>query len=243
MRKIKFEKGQICHIFNRGIEKRSIFMNDADKWRFLQMLYLINNSNFSFGVLYEIERKNKGRINFNLLQEFVNQNKNIINREPLVRIMADCLMPNHFHLLLQEIQEGGISEFMQRFGTGYTKYFNAKYDRVGEGGLFQGPYKVTIIKNDIQLQYVLAYINVINPGQLVEPNLKEEGPKDIDNILNFAENYSFSTNPEYLGLRESIIIDKGIFKDFFPTPEKYEEFIRDVLESKRYNQVSNLTLE
>jgi len=159
----------------------------------------------------------------------------------LVRIMADCLMPNHYHLLVEEIQENGISRFMHKLGTGYTNFFNKKCNRVGS--LFQGPFKAVAIENDIQLQYILAYINVINPGQLIEPELKEKGIVNIDKVMDFAENYSFGTNPDYLGLRDSILIDKGIFKEFFPSPEKYEEFIKDVLSSKKYNIINDFTLE
>lgn len=239
MRKIKFTIGKIYHIFNRGVEKRNIFNNDSDKWRFLQGMFLFNNENSSFNTLYQIERQNKGKINFALLKEFVNKNQR--NRKSLVRIMADCLMPNHFHFLVEEIRENGISRFMHKLGTGYTGFFDKKYDRVGS--LFQGPFKATVIENDIFLQYLLVYINVINPGQLVEPELKEKGVIDIDKVMNFAENYSFGTNPDYLGLRDSIIIDKGIFKEFFPTPEKYKEFIKDTLSSKKYNIINNLFLE
>ncbi len=239
MRKIKFEQGKFYHLYDRGVEKRNIFNNDFDKWRFLQGMFLFNNKDSSFGVLHEIERKNKGRINFNLLKEFINQNRK--NREPLVRILADCLMPNHYHLLVEEIQENGISCFMQKLGTGYVKYFNIKYERVGS--LFQSPFKATAIENDIYLQYILVYINVINPGQLIEPELKEKGVIDIEKVMNFAKNYSFSTNPDYLGLRDSIIIDKGIFKEFFTSPEKYEEFVKDTLLSKKYNIINDFIFE
>jgi len=239
MRKVKFEIGKIAHIFNRGVEKRNIFNNEADMWRFIQGMFLFNNKNSSFGILHEIERKNKGRINFNLLKKFVIENET--NRKPLVRIMADCLMPNHYHLIIEEIQEGGISRFMHKLGTGYANYFNKKNDRVGS--LFQGRFKAVIIENDIHLQYLLAYINIINPGQLIEPELKKKGVRDIKKVMDFARKYSFSTNPDYLGLRDSIIIDKGIFKDFFPTPEKYEHFIEEFLLSKKYNEIDNLIIE
>jgi len=242
MRKIKFNIGNFYHLYSRGTEKRIIFINEADMWRFLQGVYLFNNENSLFNTLFQIERENKGRINFNLLKEFVNKNQE--NRKPLVRIMADCLMPNHYHLLVQEIQENGISKFMQKLGTGYVGFFNKKYNRVG--ALFQGRFKSVEIKNDIQLMQVLAYINVMNPGQLIKANLKEEGIKDLEElkkIMNFAKDYSFSTNPDYLGIRDSIIIDKGIYNDFFPSPEKYKEFVKDFLLSKSYNKIDKLVLE
>jgi len=221
MKRIKFEVGKIYHICNRGVEKRIIFINEADMWRFLQGAYLFNNENSLFNTLFNQE-----------------------NRKPLVRIMADCLMPNHYHLLVQEIQENGISKFMQKLGTGYAGFFNKKYNRVG--ALFQGRFKSVEIKNDIQLMQVLAYINVMNPGQLIKPNLKEEGIKDLEEvkkIMSFARNYSFSTNPDYLGIRDSIIIDKGIYNDFFPSPEKYKEFVKDFLLSKSCNKIDKLILE
>jgi putative transposase len=239
MRKIKFELGKFYHIFNRGVEKRNIFNDDSDMWRFLQGLFLFNDINSSFGILYEVERKNNGRINFNLLKKFIDNYSD--SREPLVRILADCLMPNHFHLIIEEIKDGGISCFMHKLGIGYVKYFNKKYNRVG--GLFQGPFKAIEIKSDIYLQYLLAYINVINPGQLIEPELKEKGVIDIDKVLNFAEKYSFSTNLDYLGVRNSIIIEKGIFNDFFPDPVKYKEFVKEVLLSQKYNLINDLSFE
>ena len=234
VRKIKFTPGKIYHILNRGVEKRPIFNGDSDKWRFLQGLYLFNDENSSHQILYNIEKENKGRINFNLLKEFVNDN--LTNRDPLIRIMAICLMPNHYHLLVEELQENGIPRFMHKFGVGYASFFNKKYNRVGP--LFQGRFKAVEIENDLQLQYILAYINVINPAQLIEPEIKERGIADINKVTHFTEEYSWSTHPDYLGIRDSIIIDKGIFNKIFPTPEKYKEFIKDILLSRRYNSIN-----
>ena len=239
MRKIKFNIGDIYHIYNRGVEKRNIFNNNSDRWRFLQGMFLFNDKESSLNILYHIERENKGRINFNLLREFIKRNKS--NRDPLVKIIADCLMPNHFHLIIQEIRENGISQFMHKFGIGYTKYFNTKYDRVGS--LFQGTFKAVKIDNDEHLKYLLIYINVINPGQLIEPNFEKEGVKDINNIINFAENYEWSTNKEYLGIRDSIIIDKGLLGKIFPKPEGYKRFVNNSLLSKKYNIVDHIRLE
>ena len=146
MRKVKFVKGKIYHIYNRGVEKRNVFLNDSDKWRFLQAMFLFNDEDSSFSALYQIEKENKGRINFTLLKEFINNQRK--DKSPLVRIMADCLMPNHFHLLIEEIQENGISRFMHKLGTGYPNFFNKKYDRVGS--LFQGPFKAIAIENGIE---------------------------------------------------------------------------------------------
>ena len=84
----------------------------------------------------------------------------------------------------EEIKEGGISRFMHKFGIGYTKYFNKKHERIG--GLFQGTFKAAVVDDDLYLQYLLVYLNVINPGQLIEPELKKEDLSDIAAILKFA---------------------------------------------------------
>src|SRR3989344_2868810 len=227
MTRTKFEQGKIYHIFNRGVEKRNIFLSDGDRWRFLQGLYLFNDEAGSLNLLYRLEQQ-KGKMHFGILRDYLR--KAGIERKPLVRIMADCLKPNHFHLLVEEIQKNGISRFMQKLGVGYTKFFNKKYERVGP--LFQGVFKAVEIKKDEQLHYIIAYINVINPGQELEPELKTAA-KDPEEIMRFIEHYPWSTHLEYLGKRDSIITDMGIAAKIFPTPKSYLGFVRDIVRGKK----------
>ena len=238
MRKFKFEKGEIYHIYNRGVEKRDIFKDDNDRWRFLQGLFLFNDEKTTANLLWQMER-DRGRVTFRVLKEFFAKEKR--NREPLVRIMVDCLMPNHFHLLLEEIKKNGISRFMQKLGTGYTRYFNNKYQRVGS--LFQGTFKAALVNDETYLKYLLAYINVINPGELAEPNLKETGIKSVEKITRFVDGFLWGTHQEYSEKRESIIIEKGLLGEFFPDGRKYRQFIEDVLESKKWRKAQDLFLE
>lgn len=239
MRNIQFIKNHFYHIYNRGVEKRNIFLDDNNRWRFLQGLFLFNDENSSANLLWRLE-KSRGAANFKVLREFLKENKDKV-RLPLVRIMADCFMPNHYHLILEELAEGGITRFMHKLGTGYTQYFNKKYKRVGS--LFQGPFKAILIDDELYLQYLLIYLNVINPGELVEPSLKEEGIKDIDTVMKFAEEYLWSTHKEYLQKRESMIIDKGILGELFSEPKNYLEFVRSVLSEKKFEMIGRLTLE
>jgi len=227
MARTKFEQGKIYHIFNRGVEKRNIFLSDGDRWRFLQGLYLFNDEAGSLNLLYRLEQQ-KGKMHFGILRDYLR--KAGIERKPLVRIMADCLKPNHFHLLVEEIQKNGISRFMQKLGVGYTKFFNKKYERVGP--LFQGVFKAVEIKKDEQLHYIIAYINVINPGQELEPELKTVA-EDPEEIMRFIEHYPWSTHLEYLGKRDSIITDMGIAAKIFPTPKSYLGFVRDIVRGKK----------
>ena len=238
MRKLKFEKGKIYHVFNRGVEKREIFKDDNDRWRFLQGLFLFNDEKTTANLLWQME-KNRGRVTFGVLKEFFAEEKR--NREPLVRIMADCLMPNHFHLLIEEIREGGISKFMHKLGTGYAEYFNNKYGRVGS--LFQGRFKAVVVDDEMYLRYLLVYVNEINPAELREPRLKEEGIKNLGMVMKFIESHQWSTSQEYRDKRESIIIEKGILGEFFPDARTYRQFVEDVLANKKWQRAENLFLE
>ena len=244
MREIKFVKGNFYHIFNRGVEKRNIFQNnnnenpDNNKWRFLQGLFLFNDEKATTNLLWQLE-KMRGKLTFGVLRDFIREKGEI--RDQLVRIIAVCLMPNHYHLLIEEIKEDGISRFMQKLGTGYTRYFNNKYERVGS--LFQGPFKAALIESELYLQYILVYINIINPGQMIEPNLKIDGVRDIEAIMRFAKKYSWSTNPEYLNERNSIIIEKGLLGKLFPDSKEYQEFARAVLLDKKFEAINHLTFE
>ncbi|MDD5144689.1 MAG: transposase [Candidatus Pacebacteria bacterium] len=237
MRKKKqFSEGHIYHIYNRGVAKNLICAKEDDLWRFLQGLCLFNDKNNAANVLWKLARS-RGELNLNILKEYIAENK----KEPLVRILAYCIMDNHFHLLVEEIQEGGIVRFMQRLGTGYARYFNNKHKRVGP--LFQGRFKTVLVKEDMHLLYLLAYINVINPGQFIQPKLKEEGAKDIKKILDGVEKYPWSSHLDYLGKRESIIIEKGLFSKMLPTPKYYQDLVRNVLEERKYQQISHLAIE
>ena len=237
MREIQFIKNNFYHIYNRGVEKRSIFQCDNDKWRFLQGLFLFNDEKGTSNLLWQLEKK-RGAVTFGVLKKFVaNQGD---KRDFLVNIVADCLMPNHFHLILEETKENGISRFMQRLGVGYTKYFNRKYDRVGS--LFQGPFKAVPIENDNYLQYLLVYINVINPAELVEHS-SENPVERLKNSIEFAENYPWSTHQEYLGTRKSLLINKSLPGKFFANPEDYKKFADGILENRNFDLISRLTLE
>src|SRR6185312_7588170 len=142
---------EIYHVYNRGTDKRKIFLDQKDYERFLALLYLSNGttavhiSNYQGSTLMELLDLDKG--------------------EPLVDIAAYCIMPNHFHLLLHQKVDGGISKFMQKLTTGYTMYFNTKYER--SGTLFQGKFKSKHAGEDRYLKYLLSYIH-LNPQKRVD---------------------------------------------------------------------------
>src|SRR3989344_7070503 len=126
----KFVPGERYHIYNRGTEKRKIFLGSRDYDRFLTLLYMSNGTE-----AVRIDNLVRNEQGSTLLKKTLQVDRG----ETLVDIAAYCLMPNHFHLLLREKEEGGVSRFMQKMTTAYTMYFNKRYDRTG--ALLQGKFK------------------------------------------------------------------------------------------------------
>ncbi|OHA70691.1 MAG: hypothetical protein A3D64_01055 [Candidatus Wildermuthbacteria bacterium RIFCSPHIGHO2_02_FULL_49_9] len=237
-RKFPFAVGSIHHIYNRGVAKCKICIDDVDYWRFLQGLCLFNDTKSANHILWQLER-DRGALNLKVLKKYIVDPAN--ERSKLVRILAYCVMDNHYHLLVEEIREGGITKFMQKLGVGYVNYFNKKHERVGS--LFQNKFQNVPVESEQHLMYLLVYINVLNPAQYLEPHWKDGGIKNPKAILAYVENYLWSTHQEYLGKRNSIIIEKGVLGEIFPTPDAYRALIRTVIEAKKYEEVTYLMLE
>ena len=151
--KPQFTENHVYHIYNRGVEKRNIFLNDRDYLRLIHDLYEFNDENQALNVGYFINSKS-----IEVEPQYLKKEKK--KRKLLVEILAFTLMSNHFHLILQQKKEGSIVKFMQKLGTGYTMYFNKKYKRVG--GLFQGRYKAVLLENDTHFIHLPFYIHT-NP--------------------------------------------------------------------------------
>jgi putative transposase len=229
MRKEPFFVGDYVHVFNRGNRKMDIVRDNIDRWRFLSILRYFNDQRPSLNILREL-------INMRLLRFDLNSTegnyrfdwpKNWPAQKPLVRIVSYALMPNHYHLLLQEITEGGISIFMKKLGNGLTGYINIKYNEAGK--IFQGSYKAKTVKNENYLQYLDAYIQVLNPFELLSPEFVIKSPRKA--FLEVAAN-PFSSLGESLGLNNLQIVDrKSIEREIGLTGdrEKYLKLINDIM--------------
>src|SRR3989344_914444 len=140
-RLIPFANGEIYHLYNRGLEKKDIFTQTHDYSHFIKTFfyYQIQNpkpkfSLFRHSSLFSVDPSKK-----------------------IVDIICYCLMPNHFHLLIKQLRDGGISEFMRRFILSYIKYRNLKYNH--QGPLFNGPFKAVRMESDEQFIHVSRYIH------------------------------------------------------------------------------------
>ncbi len=206
-----FEFDEWYHCFNRGVDKRNVFDQEYDANRFLMLLYLANGSKSV--TLYNIQKPDIRRI-------FTEE-----RGEQIVAIGAYCLMPNHYHLLLKEVVEGGISEFMRKVGIAYTMYFNTKNDRVGN--LFLRPFRSRHISTDRYFQRVLQYIHC-NPAELSEPGWKSGKVRSITALESKLSSYPFSSLQSYIpgNPRSKILSSEGFEIADHPSPRRMIEDAR-----------------
>jgi putative transposase len=144
--------GEYQHIFDRGMQKQPTFEIDADYLRFLFLILTFQGEKTIKNISREIKQSVQSRT-LHIDQDL----KKEILKNRMVELVAFCLVPNHFHLMLRELVEGGISKYMQRVLTAYVKYFNLRHDK--SGYLFQGKYKSVHIEDDRQLMHTSAYIH------------------------------------------------------------------------------------
>ena|SRR3989344_7600668 len=139
-----FVENGIYHVYNRGVEKRDIFLDDQDRKLFLY---------YAFIYLSPLQK---------VLQSYptISSRLQRNNLSSQIELLSFCLMPNHFHLLIKQIAQDSISRLLRQLTNAYTSYFNQKYHRVG--GLVQGKFKAVVIEDDELLLHVSRYIH-LNP--------------------------------------------------------------------------------
>lgn len=209
MRKVNLAVGEIYHIFNRGVDKRDIFSNEKDLERFFESMIKFNSVK-PIGSLYE--------------QSFIKDKK--IDK-PLVNFIAYNLLPNHFHFVLEQVSENGISEFMKRLQGGYTWYFNNKQKR--NGSLFQGRFKSVHIDSNEYLLHVTSYVNLNDKIKLGGSTAK----------------LGKSSWMEFLGKESNINIcaKKNVVLGQFKSVKDYEDFTLSSLKDIQNNKEKYKELE
>ncbi len=174
------------HVYNRGVDKRIIFIDDRDRVKFL-----------------------------GCIKDLVSKDWN-----DYVKILAYCLMDNHYHLLIEQLSEDGLPKYMQRVGTAYTMYFNKKYER--SGALFESRYKSKHITSDTYLFHIFRYIH-LNPLKFINPKWKS-GTKKICSAINFIINYKWSNVRKIFS---TINNAEHILKYEFNSLDNYSKFLLD----------------
>lgn len=221
-----FVNGEYYHLYNRGIDKRIIFKIEGDYKRFIMLLFTSNSNDETFRLDNLINRLHK---KFNEL--FI-----LDKGEPLISIGAWCLMPNHFHLLVRQEVDGGITKFMRKLGVGYSMFFNIKYKR--QGALFGGPFKSKLIgASDNYMRQLFAYIH-LNPLDIKfsdwEKEVAEMSNQKSDQMNKFLQSYEYSSYLDYADIDrvEKNILAKKEFPDYFEDTNSFKDFIESYLSNK-----------
>jgi REP element-mobilizing transposase RayT len=218
MRKTKFANNEYYHIYNRGVDKRDIFMDKGDLKRFILFITeaLVEKAK---------EAKPLARIPNLFFGNFV-------------ELICYCLNPNHYHFILKQLKENGISRFMQSLGTSYTMFFNSKYNR--SGSLFQGTFKSIHINTN---EYLLWLSGYVNGNDRIHQKSQKRGLTSLKEV----KPLECSSYPDYLGLRNGTLCNQKEMKiilDQFPNIKEYEKFVEMVIkESKKRKDVEKYLLE
>ncbi|MBU2578989.1 transposase [Patescibacteria group bacterium] len=212
-RKQKFLNGEIYHIAARRIGDELLFKDINDYYRGIFSIFefntiepiLIRNRRKLRRKIYLVNKEEVGRgltsANFSVS---ISDNLTVIQSTPqnprdlLVEILGFCFMPNHIHLLVRQLKDGGISKFMQKFGSGYAVYFKGKHNLQKKGYFFQNKFNSVHIETEDQLRNVFVYIHT-NPAALIESNWKEKGITNPKKVIKFLEEYKWSSYQDYIG--------------------------------------------
>ncbi len=238
MRKEPFGAGDFVHVFNRGNRKMNIVRDENDRWRFLTCLRFYNDktpAQYLIRSYFMFLKSDNNLVRSNLTRSGIfewpdNENE----QRPIVSIIAYYLADNHYHLLLREIIPGGITEFMRKLGGGFTMYNNDKYGESGK--VFQGSYHARTINTSEYLQYVDAYIQVLNALERLDNPLTAQNKPNLDMVIDNP----FSGLGETLGYRNFEILDREIAQSEFSLPktkEEYEKLMESVMAKGGFKKV------
>lgn len=224
-RSVQFAPEEWYHCYNRGTDKRKIFMGKDDYERMLALLSACNSTEPIHVSNYEQGFRSKS------LADVLRIN----TKSHWVDIGAYSLMPNHFHVLLRETLPGGITAFMRKLGTAYTMYFNIRYERTGV--LFQGAFKAKHVGTDQYFRRVLNYIHA-NHAELYEPKWKNGVIGNRTRTKKKLLQYRYSSLTDYCGAKrpESLLINKDSVLELLNRPPRLDDLLDDARTFARYEE-------
>ncbi|UMX48213.1 MAG: transposase [Candidatus Nealsonbacteria bacterium DGGOD1a] len=220
----------------RGVEGREIFVCDDDRWRGIFSLYEFNNL---IPVTIRRQREKREQFKEKVRRRLAPAELTVATqqdqRDKLVEILAFVFMPNHIHLLLRQLKFNGVSFFMQKFGSGYANFFNKKYQR--KGHLFQSKFRESHIDGDEYLKTVLTYIHT-NPISIIEPGWKEAGIRNPSKVIEFLEEYRWSSYLDYLEKKNfPSVTERDFIQNIFGSFQNIKEFVDARIYSSRISQI------
>ena len=240
---------ELLHTLSRGVDKRIIFMDNKDRFRFIHDLFEFNDTKPSSNINYFLKKDKESAGNISsgsLTRQYIDVGRRYIGtkhkkRDMLVDVLAFCLMPNHYHLLLSPRVEHGVSLFMKKLNGGYAKYFNEKYKR--SGALFQGKFKSVQVTDETHFIHLPYYIH-LNPLDLISPEWREREIKNIKKTMDFLDKYRWSSHLDYCGQKNfPSVTQRGFLLGFFEGEKKYKDAIKDWLKNLDLSDGKSLFLE
>lgn len=232
---------QLFHVLSRGVDKRKIFLDTQDHFRFVHDLYEFNNKEsvntsqlFSRRQCYDVRRHNIEKKGGRVEKR---------ERKLLVNIHVFAIMPNHYHLLLSSVheEENTIPLFMKKLNGGYAKYFNQKYDR--KGTLFESRYKAIEILHKSHFLHIPYYIHC-NRLDLFMPEWRGRELKDPGKAVNFLRKDRWSSHLDYCGEKNfPSVTQREFLLDFFGGSKEYEKSMKQWLKNISIESVSRVASE
>jgi putative transposase len=223
---------EIYHVLNRGVDKRKIFLEDIDYLRFIHDLYEFNDEDPAPHPRYrQIQSEDVRRPQINTKKK----------RKRIVDLLAFCLMPNHYHLLLVPKKPEYLPLFMKKLNGGYAKYFNEKYQRTGT--LFERRFKRILIKREEHFIHIPYYIHC-NPLDLEYPEWRNREIKNSQEAIKFLEKYRWSSHLDYLGIKNfPSVTQREFLLNVFGGEKGYKEAIENWLKSFDLAEIKKWILE
>lgn len=229
VRKVAFVEDEVYHICNRGVDKRTIFLDKNDSFRFVHDLYEFNDESPATNLYYRQP----------LLSSYEASPRK--RKNPIVELLAFVLMPNHYHLLIRQQREAGITDFLHRLGTGYAMYFNQKYQRTG--ALFQGPFRAVMVEHEAHFLYLPFYIHA-NPLDLKFPEWRTRRLKRAREALRYLKTYRWSSFPDYVGVKNfPSVTERSFLTNIFGAPKSFEATTMSLLSDVDFAIIENVALE
>ena len=220
----------IVHAVKRGARGFDIVKDENDRKDFVNLLFHVN----------ETYNSTHWRRELTSLPQFTRPS-DWPERKPLVEILGWTLMPNHFHLILKSLVEGGIAKFMQRLCGSMSLTFNLKYG--GTGSIFQGGYKGRVVDGEADLRYLTSYVLVKNVFELLPGGL-EQSMQAFEKAWKAAGEYPYSSFATLAFGLPSPIVEIDILRELFTTPDQFKQDSFDMLDAYvEHNRDTDLFLE
>lgn len=262
MTRPQFVNGEIYHVFNKGIDKRNIFLNNIDYIRFIHDLFFLNDEERVVPSNIRLAVRLPSQADFNPIKKCLElrtlnitlsggkAERKILNgvskrKKRLVDILVFSLMPTHFHLLLRQRIDRGISRFMNKLGIGYVMYFNQKYNR--SGALFGGRFKAVHVTRQEHLEYLFYYIH-FNCLDLIDAGWRVGSIRDYNKMMAALNRYRWSSHLDYWGKKNfPSVTQRDFFRKIIGIEGDYqgaiEQWLRDIVQKLQDKNMKPLTLE